>query len=442
VVSAINWGGTGSATISITIVPQVPVITSASASRAATGFPFTYQITAINAPSTFGASGLPSGLSVDASTGLISGTPQSTGTFDATVTAANVSGTDSITLVLSVYPGFAGIKGQYTGLGSLSGTSVALFQATVTGHGGFTATFRLAGARYPLKGVFGSAGLFTGVTRSGSATVSTALTADPSGPSIDGTIGIATTGGIQSYTIGSSLVGTFNAHTIPHGLTGPYTVILSDTASSDAAAPSAPGFAAMTVATNGAIHINGELGDGTPFVTAALLHSDGKTCTFFQPLYGSGAAAGSIAGELTFESLSDSDGDSWLDWIKPPQAKGAYYPEGFAIGVSMVFAHYTPPPLLSGTASISVWGGNIATGDVLTNSFAISESSRVLVFSGSNDGLTLNLTVVNGRFNGSFLNPDTDKKTPFEGVIYQREGGVGFGLFRGIDETGSVEISQ
>ena len=81
-----------------------PAITSALAASGQQGRPFSYVITADNSPQTFGASGLPSGLTVATGTGAITGTPQVTGTFPITITAANSFGTDSETLTLTITP--------------------------------------------------------------------------------------------------------------------------------------------------------------------------------------------------------------------------------------------------------------------------------------------------------------------------------------------------
>lgn len=101
-VTATNATGTGSRAVTITIAFGIPVINSPATASAATGVPFSYQITATNGPVTFGASGLPSGLSVDAATGLISGTPDLFGTFPVTITAGNGTGTGSQALTISV----------------------------------------------------------------------------------------------------------------------------------------------------------------------------------------------------------------------------------------------------------------------------------------------------------------------------------------------------
>ena len=101
--SATNAGGTGSANLSLTVtVPQTPVITSSTKAEASTGAPFSYQITAANSPTSFAASGLAPGLTVDPNTGLISGTPTTAGVYSVTLNATNASGTASTVLLLSV----------------------------------------------------------------------------------------------------------------------------------------------------------------------------------------------------------------------------------------------------------------------------------------------------------------------------------------------------
>ena len=80
----------------------VPFITSATTATATAGEAFSYQITAANGPKSFGARGLPAGLSVNASTGFISGKPKTAGKYTLTLQATNAAGTGTRTLTLNV----------------------------------------------------------------------------------------------------------------------------------------------------------------------------------------------------------------------------------------------------------------------------------------------------------------------------------------------------
>ncbi len=73
------FGTTSAATVSLTIADGA--ITSATSAQGVIGALFSYQITADNSPTWYSASGLPSGLSCDGRSGLVSGTPTQTGTF-------------------------------------------------------------------------------------------------------------------------------------------------------------------------------------------------------------------------------------------------------------------------------------------------------------------------------------------------------------------------
>ena len=66
-----------------------PSITSAADVAGAVGKPFTYRIQASSNPTSFGANGLPSWMSLDTATGEITGTPTATGTTNFKVFAYN-----------------------------------------------------------------------------------------------------------------------------------------------------------------------------------------------------------------------------------------------------------------------------------------------------------------------------------------------------------------
>ncbi|MES2214279.1 MAG: hypothetical protein V4465_02760 [Patescibacteria group bacterium] len=88
----------------------VPTISSSLSTSVQINRPFSYTIT-INQGSTtptITVSGLPSGLTYDASSHVISGTISQTGTFNILITSTDPCGTDSQTLVVTVTPGSGG----------------------------------------------------------------------------------------------------------------------------------------------------------------------------------------------------------------------------------------------------------------------------------------------------------------------------------------------
>lgn len=104
-ISASNGYGSASATLAITINPKPAGAPEINLPLTATGtdsVPFTYQITATNSPISFGASGLPLGLSIDTTNGKISGTTSQVGSYSVIITAGNVAGTDAELLALTI----------------------------------------------------------------------------------------------------------------------------------------------------------------------------------------------------------------------------------------------------------------------------------------------------------------------------------------------------
>lgn len=82
---------------------NVPVITSSTATiTPKLGQSVSYTITGTFSPTSYGASGLPPGISVNASTGVISGAPTSGGTYNSSIQATNANGTGSATLPWAV----------------------------------------------------------------------------------------------------------------------------------------------------------------------------------------------------------------------------------------------------------------------------------------------------------------------------------------------------
>ena len=130
--NAYNGAGKGSATLTLTVASAAPAITSATTASGTVGHTFSYRITATNNPTSYGVGGLPNGLSVNASTGVISGTPGVAGTFSLSLNAYNATGKGSATLTLTVQPQATPVVTSPTTASAKVGVSFS-YQITASG---------------------------------------------------------------------------------------------------------------------------------------------------------------------------------------------------------------------------------------------------------------------------------------------------------------------
>jgi hypothetical protein len=120
-ISATNAGGTGTATLVLAINPAAPIISSALTAAGIIGSVFSYQITASNSPTSFNASGLPIGLTINTATGAITGTPTTSATSPVIISAINAGGTGSASLTVTIAASNGAASPSSSGSGSSGG---------------------------------------------------------------------------------------------------------------------------------------------------------------------------------------------------------------------------------------------------------------------------------------------------------------------------------
>jgi hypothetical protein len=101
VVSNVN-GPVTSQTAVLTVIGQPTLITSSLTAGGKQGKPFSYTITGLHNPTVFLATGLPDGLGLNTTNGLIQGTPLVSGLFDVILSTANLCASATTNLTLTI----------------------------------------------------------------------------------------------------------------------------------------------------------------------------------------------------------------------------------------------------------------------------------------------------------------------------------------------------
>jgi hypothetical protein len=176
-----NYNGSASGTLTITTFGGAPVITNLPLTTFGTvGTPFAFAITASGSPTLYGANGLPAGLTINTSTGRITGTPLTLGTYSVLLGAASSTsgGTGNAVLTISIGPGIASQPANTT---SAQGGSTTF---SVGANGGSAVTYQWLKDGVILSGatnaslVFGSVqsgniGFYSVIVSSGGTTTTT-----------------------------------------------------------------------------------------------------------------------------------------------------------------------------------------------------------------------------------------------------------------------------
>lgn len=100
--SALNTATFSDVAVSNTSAPGSPEISSILQATGAAGSPFSYAVSASNAPAAFRAADLPAGLVIDSLSGIISGIPLAAGSTAVRLAAGNNTGTGTAVLVIDI----------------------------------------------------------------------------------------------------------------------------------------------------------------------------------------------------------------------------------------------------------------------------------------------------------------------------------------------------
>ncbi len=411
-------------------------------------------------PTNYTATGLPAGLTCNASTGVISGIPNvSKATpYAITLTASNSKGSATAYSTLLVHALPSTITGTFNGLADrnteLSGPLVA---STLQGHGGrianlvitstgsFTGTLQLEEKSYRMPG-----GSRLDATLNADATATVKLVRGTASDSIpDLTLHFTInkdTGELTGTLSDGSASAALNLYgwrqaAPTTGRTGAYTAALDiqdQVLVGDIAYPQGNGYLTMSVTAAGVVTWGGKLADGTA-ITGSSTVAAGGDIPFHQLLYSTTSAvtAGSAHGwvKISDENAPALNGgkallDGTIDWLKKAQAASSTtrsYKQGFPLhNLAVAGGRYAAPTtgqvLLglvdggagttnaslkfaqAGSTGQSPIVGVLMAANMGSVAVRITSTNVVVMPTAANNPLsaTLKITASNGLISGSF----------------------------------------
>jgi len=379
------------------------------------GSPASHQTLIVNSnlATTWTATGLPPGLTINRTTGLISGTPTTAGDFDRVlITATNQFGRSTSTAyIISIQPFPLAAIGAFTGFfdrfGSTTNGLGGRFDLVTSSTGAYTATVTVGTTKTTSRGFLSTTGA------NPSATISVL------GNAIQFTID-SNTGAI----IGNAPLGTLSA-----ALTGwpnrPQTdrVGVCNFAASSPTPPvdrpQGASHGSLNIPARGLTKIAGLTADGTAFTSSSALGKNGELL-IYQSLY---KAPGTFCGILNIADNLTQTISGNLTWSKPPQTSGALYRAGWNTPIALTLVkggRYRPAagaslpmdvlPSPLANATFSLRDGGIA--DFGSNPRAQNVFINGVSTVGTGVPLRLSINNKTGLISGSLpLTNGTDKRT-------------------------------
>ncbi len=431
----------------VAVAPR-PVVDAFTPGEWSVGQPVdSLQITAAHEPTKFTASGLPTGVKMDAKTGKLSGLPTTPKKvkgqvvpYQVKITATNAAGTSEAyyfdwrvePLAPLVVGPFQGLLNREVWLNGAAGADTGFggtIKVTTTANGSFSGTLTSGAAAHSFKGVLNT----TGVNGDATAVVpikrtrplpdlSLTLTLDADTGSLSGSVKSgANNAGVTAWRTGADPL-----------LTGAYNLALTANAAPDL--PQGTGYMTVTISTKGAVTIKGGLADGTAFTGGGALGAGGRL-PCHQMLYNK---TGSIQGWVRITGTTIASTVP-LDWLKNPQASfSPSYTDGFLLHLAAEGGRYVMPaagfPVLGLPSALELVFNRGGAGGDFSQPVTLATKNLLVLPEGAVNAVTAKLNAATGVLTGSFTLPgaapaEKPRKAIFAGALIPgRSEGAGYFL--------------
>lgn len=391
-----------------------PLLVSASTS---------FTVTASSSPTKFTITGLPAGLTYNATTGVISGIPNAASAgFTLKISATNAAGTGPLYSVSATVQKLAGgLAGTWNGLipphdglkMSYGGTLNIVPAATGT----LTGAAVIGGVRYVLTGRLqakadGTATLAMPIKR---AAPLGALTLNGTLDSATGGMSFSITDGTLTSSTGSAYFNPWTVASQAKAYAGAYTAAIQVPGGLGNDSPKGTGYAFLTIGTTGTAAWTGKLADGSVLIFSSTISGRGDV-PLQQMLYtNKGYAEGwclitpDAAAPYATNKLDGSP-----EWEKDPQTLATVrtYKAGFARHQrTLIGGKYAKPAAGTLILGLPVQSTNNATLDFSEAGFACSQPLRITstntaAVPANANVVTLTLNATTGAINGGFTRKD------------------------------------
>lgn len=379
------------------------------------------------------------GLTLNTTTGLITGKPTLSKSYTVTLTARNSLNFTTTSKTIFIAPLPENVAGSYNGFvarNPLNGNLGGRIDATVATTGIISGSVTLGTLKHTLVGA-----------------MDISQASPPSAP--EATVVIKRTGSLPPLTLKFTLDTANNRFASASVTDGPntapiegwrliwkapltpklFTFALKPPAL-PASMPRGDGYGSFTLGKDGKLNVTGKTGDGESYTCATFAGPQGQVLIF-----GTLLSKGSLVGRINIDMATDIiSGTSTVSWIRPPTATSRTYPLGYGpVDISAVGSKFTAPtaPALilgmalgdkarllfdSGGLSSASTDPDVAAFDILTKNVA----KLPLALSAENPG-SVKMTgpsASTGLFTGTFVLEDTELRTTpaFSGKKLKRTG--------------------